>query len=101
MSDNCVGGATPASCNCVFECAKGHRFTSTVKKAEMVSAGVRCPACVAASLEGVELVDEYGPGVDPVRTPLTWKCTKCQKSFPCTYRGMRIRKKYCRNPKCG
>ena len=85
----------------VFECAEGHRFTSTVKKAEAATAATRCPACAIANLEGISLAGEYGPETDPVKTQLTWRCDQCQETFQTTYRGMRIRKKYCRNPKCG
>lgn len=87
---------TPA----IFECAGGHRFASTVKKVEDAPEEGSCPVCIIAALEHIILVDEYGPETDPVKTQLTWRCTKCQSSFQTTYRGMRIRKKLCRNPKC-
>lgn len=85
----------------VLTCTNGHRFTSSVKKAEMAADGGRCPGCVIASLaeKGIVLRGEYGPDTDPVKTQLTWECTKCRTTFETTYRGIRIRKTLCRKCK--
>ena len=86
-----------------FKCAEGHCFTSTVKKVRASAADSQypvCPACAATKMAGVALVDKYGPGVDPGRTLLKWRCTQCGQEFMATFRGMRIRKRYCRNLSC-
>lgn len=84
----------------VFECAESHRFTSTMRKVELLADETKCPVCTIEAFEGVSLMDDYGPETDPVKTRLTWRCDKCQVTFQSTYRGMRIRKKFCRNSKC-
>lgn len=84
----------------VFVCPQGHRFKSSLKKVEMANPDIRCPGCTIARMEGVVLVGDYGPEVDPIKTQLSWRCTKCNQVFQCTYRGMRIRKKPCKNKFC-
>lgn len=83
-----------------FACDEGHVFTSSVNKVKLAGAGNCCPECVIGAMEGVELVGEYGPDVDPTKTTLEWRCVWCRCTFKTTYRGLRIRKKLCRNPKC-
>lgn len=83
-----------------FECPEGHRLTTSLKKLEIAQPDARCPACVAEAYEDVDLLDEYGPETDPIRTKLRWKCVRCGQVTTSTYRGMRIRKYRCGNKKC-
>jgi len=81
----------------IYVCSHGHRFTTSLKKLEMVEADRRCPLCVVGNYDNIVLLSEYGPGTNPVRTPLTWRCRQCEAQWECTYRGMQIRKTACRN----
>lgn len=84
----------------IFVCAEGHRFTSSVKKAEMAGAEMCCPGCVMNRTENLELLSVFGPESDPVKTELEFRCTACGKLFKTTYRGLRIRKRPCPDKKC-
>jgi hypothetical protein len=85
----------------VLECMRaGHRFTSSLKKAEMSGPSANCPACAITAIEGVRMVGAYGPETNPTKTQLDFVCTACEEPFRTTYRGLMIRKKYCRNPQC-
>lgn len=95
-----VGTYETMTAAAVFECRSGHQYTSTLKKLEMSKADARCPVCTAESYEDVELLDEYTPETDSVRTKLTWKCRTCGEESISTWRGMRIRKYRCGNRRC-
>lgn len=94
------GGFRNKTADITFVCAEGHRFTSSVKKAEMAGAEMCCPRCVMDRTEDLELLSEFGPESDPVKTELEFRCTACGTFFKTTYRGLRIRKCPCPNKKC-
>lgn len=85
----------------VFRCEeKGHTFTCTIKKAEMMSASgpSACYACILDSYPGlynVKCLTAWTPETDPVKTLLEWECNICKRIFRTGFRGMQIRRYKC------
>lgn len=92
---------TPAT----FEClARGHRFTSTVKKIGMEKKTLPCLGCAAEGYleeHEIECLTVITPEVDPVKTPLDWRCQKCQTKETTTWVSMQRRTAHkCKGKRC-
>lgn len=83
----------------VFVCAAAtHRFTTSLKVAELAGPGNCCPPCVIAAMEHSELLSEYSTETKTC-TKLRWRCATCGNTTETPFGGMRRRKHPCKKCK--